>query len=337
MNALTSISLVRHGHVHNPHKIFYGRLPGFHLSEIGQLQAQSVAEHFRDQFIAASFCSPRLRAYQTAEIFLATHNSLTNPSHLLDEVNTPFDELPLSHMEERNWDVYTNVDPPYEQPIDVLARIKQFINQVRQQYTGQHIIAFTHGDAVAFMTLWVQGKAITPENRYNLFDTDIPTDYPEPASITTFEYTTNAEDEIPSVKYIRPYHKAAGGLVWRNSSQGRELAVIHRPDYDDWTLPKGWLNSGESWQDAACREVKEEICCDARILGFAGCSYYMVNGMPKIVPFWHMEVVIEEDFKPNKEVDQLLWLPIDQARERLDYPSEKRLLTNEGDVYAQPA
>ena len=53
--------------------------------------------------------------------------------------------------------------------------------------------------------------------------------------------------------------KAAGGVVWRRGGDGIELAVAHRPRYDDWSLPKGKLDRGESWEDAALREVEEEI------------------------------------------------------------------------------
>ena len=52
--------------------------------------------------------------------------------------------------------------------------------------------------------------------------------------------------------------KASGGVVWRRAGDGLELAVIHRPRYDDWSLPKGKLDRGESWEDAALREVEEE-------------------------------------------------------------------------------
>jgi len=58
---------------------------------------------------------------------------------------------------------------------------------------------------------------------------------------------------------------AAGGLVWRNSPRGREIALVHRPKYDDWTLPKGKLDPGESWQDGAVREVEEETGFDVRL------------------------------------------------------------------------
>ena len=59
--------------------------------------------------------------------------------------------------------------------------------------------------------------------------------------------------------------KAAGGVVWRRGDAGLELAVVHRPRYDDWSLPKGKLDPGETWEEAALREVEEEIGLRCRL------------------------------------------------------------------------
>ena len=96
-------------------------------------------------------------------------------------------------------------------------------------------------------------------------------------------------------------YEAAGGILWRKTPAGRQLAVVHRPHYDDWTLPKGWREKGESMVEAAVREVQEETNCKVRLGTFAGCSCYPVEDVPKIVLFWHMELVKERKFKPNEE------------------------------------
>ena len=101
--------------------------------------------------------------------------------------------------------------------------------------------------------------------------------------------------------------------------------MVHRNRYDDWTLPKGKLKKDESWEQAALREVKEETGYDARILGFAGSVSYEVNGRPKIVRYWHMAAQGARSALDD-EVDELVWLPIEQAIERLQYPLEKSLL-----------
>ncbi len=90
---------------------------------------------------------------------------------------------------------------------------------------------------------------------------------------------------------------AAGGLLWRTTPKGRELAVIHRARYGDWTLPKGKLQPGEDWQKAALREVKEETGCEAKLVSFAGTVRYPVKGTPKLVLFFNMAPVGESQLQ----------------------------------------
>ena len=121
--------------------------------------------------------------------------------------------------------------------------------------------------------------------------------------------------------------RAAGALLWKQCEEQTLVAVIHRTRYDgDWTLPKGKLNEGEPWLKAALREVKEETGYDARIFGFAGAVSYQVNGRPKVVRFWHMAAQGEPSPNLDQEVAEVVWLPVKQAVERLQYPTEKSLL-----------
>ena len=120
--------------------------------------------------------------------------------------------------------------------------------------------------------------------------------------------------------------EAAGGLVWRETPTGRELALIHRERYNDWTLPKGKRETGESWQETALREVLEETGLKVKLGQFAGSLGYSVNGIPKVVLFWHMKLAGPAKFRPNSEVDQMIWLPFEQALEKITYQDEIRLL-----------
>jgi 8-oxo-dGTP pyrophosphatase MutT (NUDIX family) len=120
--------------------------------------------------------------------------------------------------------------------------------------------------------------------------------------------------------------KAAGGLVWRDSAHGREVAVIHRARYGDWTLPKGKLKPGEDWESAAVREVKEETGYDVHLKSFAGKVNYSVEGIPKVVQFWNMEPIGESKFESSEEVESVMWLPVQKALEVLDYDGERELL-----------
>ncbi|MCC6444845.1 MAG: NUDIX hydrolase [Armatimonadetes bacterium] len=120
--------------------------------------------------------------------------------------------------------------------------------------------------------------------------------------------------------------EAAGGLVLRQSPQGREIALVHRIKHNDWTLPKGKLHPGERWQEAALREVWEETGLGVRLESFAGSAAYTVEGAPKVVLFWEMSVTEDRSFSPNREVDRLLWLPPSEALDKLDYEVERDLL-----------
>ena len=125
--------------------------------------------------------------------------------------------------------------------------------------------------------------------------------------------------------------QAAGGIVWRKTDGGKEIAVVHRPRYDDWSLPKGKLKRGEEWQAGALREVEEEIQCTVSVGKFTGCCAYEVGGVPKVVLFWHMQLLEEGEFRGNKEIDRLVWLSPERAMELLDYEFERNLVeSNQG-------
>jgi 8-oxo-dGTP pyrophosphatase MutT (NUDIX family) len=126
--------------------------------------------------------------------------------------------------------------------------------------------------------------------------------------------------------------RAAGGLVWRDTIDGEQLLVIHRPRYDDWSLPKGKLEPGETWPEAARREVAEETGYSVTFEEFAGVTTYYHGRWPKVVLFWNMRVTGETGARPLTsaalpEVDEILWLDAAQAAEQLTYPAEQALVT----------
>ena len=121
--------------------------------------------------------------------------------------------------------------------------------------------------------------------------------------------------------------RAAGGVVLRPGRDGLpEVAIIHRPVHDDWTLPKGKLNDGETPEEGALREVREETGLSCEIVRPAGCTAYIDRqGRDKIVCYWLMRP-IEGEFQPGEEVDALRWLPVQQAIQQLSYPVDRALL-----------
>ena len=121
--------------------------------------------------------------------------------------------------------------------------------------------------------------------------------------------------------------EAAGGVILRGGGDGSpEVAIVHRPRYDDWSLPKGKLDAGESSEDAALREVEEEtgLRCE---LGreLEPVSYVDRKGRSKRVRWWVMRPLGGE-FEVNDEVDELRWLGREQALEALDYPHDRKLV-----------
>jgi 8-oxo-dGTP diphosphatase len=122
--------------------------------------------------------------------------------------------------------------------------------------------------------------------------------------------------------------RAAGGVVTRRRDDGRlEVLLVHRPRYDDWSLPKGKLDAGESWEDGALREVEEETGMRCRLGGeLEPASYQDRKGRDKVVRYWLMEPVDDTDFVPNDEVDQLRWLAPPEALELLSYPHDRELV-----------
>jgi 8-oxo-dGTP diphosphatase len=124
-----------------------------------------------------------------------------------------------------------------------------------------------------------------------------------------------------------PEIAAAGGVLIAPDKEGRtKVAVIHRPKYMDWSLPKGKLEECESWRDAALREVGEETGyrCEP-IAELPHVSYLDRKGRRKLVRYWLMEP-IDGEFEPHGEVDELRWLTPEEAEELLTYPHDKELV-----------
>jgi 8-oxo-dGTP pyrophosphatase MutT (NUDIX family) len=119
--------------------------------------------------------------------------------------------------------------------------------------------------------------------------------------------------------------RVAGGLVWRDTSGGPRLAVVHRAKRDDWSLPKGRLDPGEGWQEAARREIAEETGCEVRLGRFAGAKLYLDRPQPKLILYWHARLVRQLS-EPEDEVDEVAWLSRRDALDRLDHGSDRRLV-----------
>lgn len=123
---------------------------------------------------------------------------------------------------------------------------------------------------------------------------------------------------------------AAGAVLWRGSEDASgsavtEVAVIHRPRYDDWSLPKGKVEFDETDPVAAVREVHEETGYTAQLGRRLGSIAYDIPQGTKRVWYWAARTT-GGDFSPNDEVDKLIWLPVRAAMDQLQYPQDRKVL-----------
>jgi 8-oxo-dGTP diphosphatase len=124
-----------------------------------------------------------------------------------------------------------------------------------------------------------------------------------------------------------PEVRAAGGVVLRDGA----VLVVHRPRYGDWSLPKGKLESGESWEEAALREVREETGVGARLVRELDDDHYVDRkGRPKRVRWWLMEAVAVDVHDADAEVDEVRWVPLAEAGALLSYAHDRALVANLG-------
>ncbi len=121
--------------------------------------------------------------------------------------------------------------------------------------------------------------------------------------------------------------RAAGALLWREIAAGEiEIALVHRPRYDDWSLPKGKIDENETALACAYREVFEETGIKARFTRQLGAVEYEDNGAQKRVKYWVAQALGASDFVANEEVDQLRWLNPTDSIELATHQSDKEMI-----------
>ena len=116
--------------------------------------------------------------------------------------------------------------------------------------------------------------------------------------------------------------RAAGGLVVRD---GRVL-VVHRPKYDDWAFPKGKLERGETWEDAAVREVEEETSLRCDLGPYLGSTHYPLAEGLKEVRYFRMTA--DGEARPRNEVDEVRWITPSEGADLLSHDYDRELLAN---------
>lgn len=132
---------------------------------------------------------------------------------------------------------------------------------------------------------------------------------------------------------------AAGAVLWRGDLQepaSIEVAVIHRPHYDDWSLAKGKVDPGETLPTTAVREIAEETGYEVKLGKLLGSVSYPVVDRTKVVYYWTGQV-LSGDFTPNDEVDEVRWLPIADAVKLLTYEVDSQVLLKAQKRFLLPA
>ncbi len=197
----TTIHFVRHGLVHNPEGIFYGRKPGFRISETDKPRILALGGKLSAFQPDAVYASPLLRTRQTARLLMEGmgYQGRLKRSRYLLEVFTPYDGYSLQELDDIHWDLYTNSKPPYEQPVDVVERLQHFVKTIRARHSGKDVVAVTHADVILFFLLWVKGYSVSFEGKHLVETGKLPIQFPATASRTSFSWTGNAD--VPVVEY----------------------------------------------------------------------------------------------------------------------------------------
>lgn len=141
----------------------------------------------------------------------------------------------------------------------------------------------------------------------------------------------------PAEEFTRPT-LAAGAVLWRGEitdPDSIEVAVIHRPHYDDWSLAKGKVDPGESIPTTAAREILEETGYEIRLGKLIGKVTYPVLDRTKVVYYWTAQVLGGE-FSANEEVDEIRWLPVHEAMSLLSYQVDTEVLAKAGKRFRTP-
>ncbi|MDG6104402.1 NUDIX hydrolase [Dactylosporangium aurantiacum] len=119
--------------------------------------------------------------------------------------------------------------------------------------------------------------------------------------------------------------RSAGGVVWRPARDGVEIVLVHRPRYDDWSLPKGKIDPGEHELAAAVREVHEETLVHGVPQARLPSIRYLTGapGVEKVVDFWSMRALVWQDRPADDEIEEARWVPATQAPALLSYAHDR--------------
>jgi broad specificity phosphatase PhoE len=199
----TTVWLARHGEVHNPTNVLYGRLPRVRLTPEGRRQAQALADWLRPRPLAAIYSSPMLRARRTADAVLAAHPDVGRvriDSDLL-EVRTGWQGEPLAALERIDWDFYTNPRHPQDESLrNIHDRMLRWLERMLRRHAGSEVLGVSHGDPILVLVGTLSGLALDPRRIF-------PRPYIEPGVLYHMRF--DAAGTCQGVQLLVPHAEAA--------------------------------------------------------------------------------------------------------------------------------
>jgi broad specificity phosphatase PhoE len=202
MSEITVVHLLRHGEVHNPEHVLYGRLPGYHLSASGRLMAAAAADYFDGRPVAALFASPLERAQETAQpvadrlnLPIVTDDRLIESGNVLEGKSVSLASLAVNPL---NWKYLWNpFTPSWGEPYrEVVARVRQVIDRARDAARGQEAVCVSHQLPIWVSRLGAEQRRLwhNPSTRQCAL-----------GSVTSFAFDG---DELTGVSYAVPPRRA---------------------------------------------------------------------------------------------------------------------------------
>jgi probable phosphoglycerate mutase len=165
----TTVWLARHGEVHNPGNVLYGRLPRMRLTPRGQREAQRIADFVADRPLAAIYSSPMLRARKTADRILAAHAQLgrVRLDADLQEVRTGWQGEPVASLEQINWDFYGHPRDAADDSLHTIHdRMQRWLKRVLHRHAGSEIVGVSHGDPILILSGALRGLPLDKEQLF---------------------------------------------------------------------------------------------------------------------------------------------------------------------------
>jgi probable phosphoglycerate mutase len=198
---MTTVWLARHGEVHNPGGLLYGRLPRMRLSPEGRRQAQGMADLLAARTLQAVYSSPMLRARKTAELVAARHHTRVRIDRDLTEIRTGWQGEPLADLERIGWDFYAHPRSAEDETIQAIhARMRRWLDRVLKRHAAGEVVGISHGDPILILVGSLRGLPL--EGR-RLF----PTPYIQPATVFRLEF--DLENNCRAIEQLVPYEDLA--------------------------------------------------------------------------------------------------------------------------------